>query len=65
MSFPTEIEIWIYVAHYHCGYPQDVPVGEDADLGHTVTGQSNACKMDPQICPTPQILPISVIGLSL
>jgi len=34
-----------------------VPAGENADLGHTATGQSHACKIDPQIRPALHILP--------
>jgi len=30
---------------------------ENADLGHTATGQSDTCKIDPQIRPAPQIQP--------
>jgi len=29
------------------GYPHAVPAGENADLGHTATGQSETCKADP------------------
>jgi len=39
------------------GYPQAVPAGENADLGHTATGQSETCKIDPHIHPAPQIQP--------
>ena len=39
------------------GYPHAVPAGENADLGHTATGQSETCKADPQIRPAPQIQP--------
>ena len=40
-----------------------VPTGENVDLGHTATGQSHDCEIDPQIRPAPQILPTPEIDL--
>jgi len=40
-----------YFLNGNAGYTHAVPAGENADLGHTTTGQSETCKTDPQIRP--------------
>jgi len=34
-----------------------LPARENVDLGHTAADLSKTCKIDQQICPTPQIKP--------